>query len=131
MKPKATVRRKASSPTGSTPVLAINSRSARSRARGWWRNEIRPLFILALIIFSIRSSFADWNDVPTGSRKPTILEGDRVFVNRLACDLKTPFTTLRLAEWGNPERGDIVVLSFDRQNYWLPRWQRFFTSLRG
>jgi signal peptidase I len=41
--------------------------------------------------------------------KPTILEGDRVFVNKLAYDLKLPFTTWHLAQWGNPERGDIVV----------------------
>jgi signal peptidase I len=22
-----------------------------------------------------------------------------------------------------------VALSFDRENYWFPRWQRFFTAL--
>jgi signal peptidase I len=64
---------------------------------------------LALVMFSIRSSLADWNDVPTGSMKPTILEGDRVFVNKLAYDLKVPFTTWHIAEWSNPQRGDIVV----------------------
>ncbi len=41
--------------------------------------------------------------------KPTILEGDRVYVNKLAYDLKVPFTTRHIAEWGNPRRGDIVV----------------------
>ena len=41
--------------------------------------------------------------------KPTILEGDRVYVNKLAYDLKVPFTTRHLAEWGNPQRGEIVV----------------------
>jgi len=41
--------------------------------------------------------------------KPTILEGDRVFVNKLAYDLKVPFTTWHIAEWSNPQRGDIVV----------------------
>jgi signal peptidase I len=35
--------------------------------------------------------------------------GDRVFVNKLAYDLKVPFTTWHLAEWSNPQRGDIVV----------------------
>jgi len=30
-------------------------------------------------------------------------------VNKLAYDLKVPFTTRHLAEWGNPRRGDIVV----------------------
>jgi len=87
----------------------MNAKTLRSRAGHWWRKEIRPLLILALILFSLRSSLADWNDVPTGSMKPTILEGDRVFVNKLAYDLKVPFTTLHLAEWSNPQRGDIVV----------------------
>src|ERR1043166_4546174 len=44
-----------------------------------------------------------------GSMKPTILEGDRIFVNKLAYDLKVPFTTWHLAQWANPQRGDIVV----------------------
>ena len=81
----------------------------RCRARHWWRKEIRPMLLLALVLFSIRSSLADWNDVPTGSMKPTILEGDRVYVNKLAYDLKVPFTTWHLVEWSNPRRGDIVV----------------------
>ena len=53
-------------------------------------HQIRPLIVLVLVMFAIRSSLADWNDVPTGSMKPTILEGDRIFVNKLAYDLKMP-----------------------------------------
>jgi len=89
--------------------LQMNMANLRSRARHWWRQEIRPLLILALILFSIRSSFADWNDVPSGSMEPTILIGDRIFVDKLAYDLKVPFTTWHLAQWSNPQRGDIVV----------------------
>jgi signal peptidase I len=87
----------------------MTAANLRSRARRWWRKEIRPLLILALVVFSIRSSLADWNDVPTGSMKPTIVEGDRVFINKLAYDLKVPFTTWHVVQWGNPQRGDIVV----------------------
>jgi signal peptidase I len=87
----------------------MNPKKHRGRARRWWRQEIRPLLILVLVLFSVRSSVADWNDVPTGSMKPTILEGDRIFVNKLAYDLKVPFTTWHIAEWGNPQRGDVVV----------------------
>src|SRR6478735_1290024 len=87
----------------------MNIKDLRSRAARFWQKEVRPMLILAAILFSIRSSLADWNDVPTGSMKPTILEGDRVFVNKLAYDLKVPFTTWHLAEWSNPKRGDIVV----------------------
>ncbi len=79
--------------------------------RGWylWNEWVRPLAVTAVIIFMFRSAVADWNQVPTGSMKPTIVEGDRVFVNRLAYDLKVPFTTLHLAEWSGPLRGDVIV----------------------
>ena len=87
----------------------MTAASLRSRVRRWWRQEARSLLVLTLAIFAIRSSLADWSDVPTGSMKPTILEGDRVYVNKLAYDLKVPFTTRHLAEWSNPQRGDIVV----------------------
>jgi signal peptidase I len=40
---------------------------------------------------------------------PTIVQGDRVFVNKLAYDLKVPYTTWHLAQWSNPKRGDVVV----------------------
>jgi len=41
--------------------------------------------------------------------KPTILEGDRILVNKLAYDLRIPFTDIRLAKWESPARGEIVV----------------------
>jgi signal peptidase I len=72
---------------------------------GW----IFSLLVAVLIATSIKSSLADWNTVPTGSMKPTIIEGDRIFVNKLAYDLKVPYTTIHIAEWDNPERGEIVV----------------------
>ncbi|MGZ5494769.1 MAG: signal peptidase I [Thermoanaerobaculia bacterium] len=72
--------------------------------------EIRGFLVILLIVSSMRSALADWNDVPTGSMKPTIQEGDRVVVNKLAYDLKVPFTTIELLKWSDPQRGDIVVL---------------------
>src|SRR6185436_3961428 len=87
----------------------MDSQKYRALASRWWQKEIRPLLVLALILFSIRSSLADWNDVPTGSMRPTILEGDRIWINKLAYDLKVPFMTRHIAEWSNPQRGDIAV----------------------
>jgi signal peptidase I len=72
--------------------------------------EIRIFLLMLLIVSSLRSALADWNDVPTGSMKPTIEVGDRVVVNKLAYDLKVPFTTIELMKWSDPRRGDIVVL---------------------
>lgn len=78
-----------------------------------WREWVKPLVLVIAIMAPLRSAVADWNDVPTGSMKPTILEGDRVVVNKLAYDLKIPFTTRHLAQWDDPVRGDIVV-------FWSP-----------
>jgi signal peptidase I len=74
-----------------------------------WREWVKPLLVVGFVLGTFRSAVADWNDVPTGSMRPTILEGDRVFVNKLAYDLKLPFTLLRLREWRDPARGEVIV----------------------
>lgn len=78
-------------------------------ASRFWIEWLKPCLIIVLVTTTLRSALADWNDVPTGSMKPTILEGDRVWVNKLAYDLKVPFTTWHLAEWSEPQRGEVVV----------------------
>ena len=82
----------------------------RDAAHRFWVEWMQPLLVTAIVLGSFRSAVADWNDVPTGSMRPTVLEGERVFINRAAYDLKVPFTTWRLAQWSDPRRGDIVVL---------------------
>ncbi len=81
----------------------------RRAARHLWREWIRPLAAMAAILLPFKSAIADYNWVPSGSMKPTILEGDLVIVNKLAYDLKVPFTLHRLAAWNDPVPGDIVV----------------------
>jgi len=71
--------------------------------------EWRSFFVFIALMFIFRSAIADWYEVPTGSMKPTIIEGDRIFVNKVAYDIKLPFTLVTLVSWGNPERGDVVV----------------------
>ncbi len=81
----------------------------KQRTLVFWQEWGKPFVMVAIVVVSFRSAVADWNDVPTGSMKPTILEGDRIFVNKLAYDLRVPLTSYRLMEWGGPQRGDIVV----------------------
>src|SRR3954469_6992052 len=81
----------------------------RRAGRYLWREWIRPLALPLLLVAGAKSALADINYVPSGSMKPTILEGDVLFVNKLAYDLKVPFTTHHLAQWSNPAHGDIVV----------------------
>ena len=75
-------------------------------------NSQRFLFVIIVLLVLVgRSMFLDWYRVPTGSMKPTIFEGDFIFVNRLAYDLKVPFTTFWISQWGDPKRNEIVVFN--------------------
>lgn len=65
------------------------------------------LFIGLMLVF--RSAVADWNTVPTGSMKPTIVEGDRILVDKMAYDLRFPFTNISMLKLADPQRGDIVI----------------------
>lgn len=72
-------------------------------------------FVAFLLLFGLfRTAVADWNPIPSGSMHPTLLEGDVVFVNRLAYDLKVPLTDHILLRLGDPQRGDIVTFSSPR-----------------
>jgi len=77
--------------------------------RRLWKEWRIPLFFIVFVVIPVKSSLADWNWVPTGSMNPTILEGDLIFVNKIAYDLRIPLTMHRLAKWSDPERGDIVI----------------------
>ncbi|MBN1664988.1 MAG: signal peptidase I [Deltaproteobacteria bacterium] len=76
---------------------------------GFLRGWVGTILIALLIATSIKSSLADWYVVPTGSMKPNIVEGDRIFTNKLAYDLKVPYTTIHVGRWADPQRGHIVV----------------------
>lgn len=73
-----------------------------------WRDN-RGVIVFISLMFVFRSAVADWNDVPTGSMQPTIEIGDRILVNKMAYDLRIPFTTTSLIKRADPERGDIVI----------------------
>ena len=67
-------------------------------------------FLLFLLLFGVfRTAVADWSPIPSGSMRPNLLEGDVVFINRLAYDLKIPLTERQVAHLGDPVRGDVVV----------------------
>jgi signal peptidase I len=72
------------------------------------RNRGFFFFLLGMLMF--RSALADWNTVPTGSMQPTIRIGDRIVVDRMAYDLRVPFTHFSLLHRADPRRGDIVII---------------------
>jgi len=78
-----------------------------NRKRDW--REYRSLAVFLLLMLGFRSAWADWVTVPTGSMNPTIVEGDRLLVDKHVFGLRIPFTHVRVTAGADPARGDIVV----------------------
>jgi signal peptidase I len=78
-------------------------------AKRIWREWLWPYLLIALVVVPLRSAVADSNWVPSGSMKPTLLEGELIYVNKLAYDLRIPLTLQRVTRWNNPQAGDVVV----------------------
>lgn len=76
-----------------------------------WLRENKGFFLFVLLLGIFRTAVADWNPIPSGSMRPNLLEGDVVFVNRLAYDIKLPLTDVVLAHLNDPRRGDIVTFT--------------------
>ncbi|MES2317187.1 MAG: signal peptidase I [Pseudomonadota bacterium] len=78
--------------------------------KNWLR--VNKGFLVFLVLFGVfRTAIADWNPIPSGSMRPGLLEGDVVFVNRLAFNVKVPLTDMVVARTGDPQRGDVVTFS--------------------
>lgn len=87
----------------------------RTYRRQWikskWENWIQPLLIAAILAFGIRTFLLGPYKIPTGSMRPNLMEGDRIFVDKV---------TYRFKE---PERGDIIVFKYplDRKKDFVKR----------
>lgn len=71
----------------------------------------KSLLVFCVLMAVFRSAVADWMYVPSGSMNPTIVEGDRILVDKAAYGVRFPFTTLRLTRGNDPQRGDVAIFS--------------------
>ena len=76
-----------------------------------WLKENRWFIAFILCFGFVRLAIADWNPIPSGSMRPTLLEGDVVLVDRLAYDFKLPLTDTVVAELAAPQRGDVITFT--------------------
>jgi len=75
-----------------------------------WTESIIIAFVLAMFI---RTFFIQAFKIPSGSMRPTLIEGDRLMVNKLRYGPKVPFTRdKRLPGFSEPKRGDVIVFVY-------------------
>jgi signal peptidase I len=88
---------------------------ARTEPRRWlfekWKNWGEPLLIAAILAIFIRTFIFGPYKIPTGSMKPTFMEEDKIFVDKLSYRFRSP------------ERGDIIVFKYplDRKKDFVKR----------
>ncbi len=77
-----------------------------------WVESLVVAFILAMLI---RTFLIQPFKIPSGSMRMTLVEGDRLFVNKLAYGPMVPLTSYRLPGFVKPRRGDVVVFKYPIQ----------------
>lgn len=74
-----------------------------------WVESIVIAFILAMII---RTFIVQAFKIPTGSMRPTLLEGDLILVNKFIYGAKIPLVNLNLPAIAQPQKGDVIVFIY-------------------
>ena len=72
----------------------------------------RSFFPVILLVLLLRSFLAEPFRIPSGSMIPTLLIGDFILVNKFAYGLRDPVFHYKFMQWGEPQRGDIVVFRY-------------------
>ena len=80
-----------------------------ARQKSVFREYAESLIIAVVLALVVRTFFVQAFKIPTGSMRPTLVEGDRILVNKVIYGIKIPFTPWRLPEIRDAKRGDLVV----------------------
>ncbi len=75
----------------------MNVPTLRRRVHKSWQ-DYRGLLAFMLLMCGFRSAWADWVYVPSGSMNPTILEGDRLLVDKHVYGIRVPFSLVHLSQ---------------------------------
>ena len=82
--------------------------SKKSIIREW----IESIIIAVILAMIIRTFIVQAFKIPTGSMRPTLLEGDRILVNKFIYGAKIPFTNYRIPGLREPQVGDVIVFIY-------------------
>ncbi|MBS0289885.1 MAG: signal peptidase I [Proteobacteria bacterium] len=74
----------------------------------------RSFFPILLIVCVLRSFVAEPFRIPSGSMKPTLLEGDFILVNKFDYGIRLPVIGKKIIKIDEPKRGDILVFRFPK-----------------
>ena len=79
------------------------------------------LFPIFLAVFFIRSFLFEPFQIPSGSMKPTLLEGDFIMVKKFSYRVNLPIINFPMFEIQNPTNGDIIVFKHNKNTNMIKR----------
>ncbi len=94
---------------GLEPKISLNPK-VKSKTREY----AEALLSAILIALFVRAFVVEAFKIPSKSMVPTLMVGDHIFVNKFAYGIRLPFTRQWLAHFHNPERGEVVVFIYPR-----------------
>ncbi|MDA9101343.1 signal peptidase I [Omnitrophica bacterium] len=84
--------------------IALEWKFFRTQRKAWfhqkWKDWGEPFLVAAILAIIIRTFLLGPYKIPTGSMRPTFMEGDRIFVDKVSY------------RFHEPERGDIIVFKY-------------------
>jgi signal peptidase I len=104
-------------PTDSKANVTPSGAGAKSSRAKWWISELTSLAIVLAAVTAARSSLADHYYVPSGSMQYTLMDGDRVVVNKMAYGFRIPLTKIDIFGSSTPTRGDIAVFDSPQEGH--------------
>lgn len=72
---------------------------------------VKTIIVLIIAAVILRASVVEAFKIPSGSMRPTLIEGDHILVSKLSYGFRLPFVTKMIWEFSQPQRGDVVVFT--------------------
>ena len=108
------------------PVTTETQPAATPTGKSIIREYAEALVIAIILALTIRVFFVQAFKIPSGSMIPTLLIGDHILVSKLAYGFQLPkdcefqvsfppvtcYSSTMLAQFDNPQRGDIIVFRY-------------------
>lgn len=92
----------------------ITLEGERQEAAQSRRDLLRALGLCLFAVLIVRSFLFEPFKIPSSSMVPTLKIGDHIFVSKFSFGLSLPFSKMELVRVGEPQRGDIIVFLFPR-----------------
>ncbi len=70
---------------------------------------ISSFFVIFLIVLLLRTFLVEPYRIPSGSMRPTLLEGDFILVNKYVYGLRLPITHKKILSISKLQRGDVII----------------------